>query len=558
MIGRLQTSRREIRVGVLVLIVAVWVFIPRTAQADDLQDQLAWGPHAVGFRSQIVLDHARRYETTFDEGQTYGAGGKSPRPILINIWYPAKAADSGEPAATRMEYGDYLRLQSDQPDVQRWADALSTYAEGVIAQEFFATSVDELNADQLLAWHRFLASPTRCQRDAAPQAGPFPVVVYHSGAGSSFEDNSVFCEYLASCGYVIIGSAFQAADGSSFGIDARDGSVADMEFLARHAASLSFVDWRRMAFAGHSAGAQASLRALTRTDCPADVLVMLDTTVDYYSLAVPTFRYITDLAIEHIEQLRRPMLVCAGPEAAFQMCDRLVNSDRVYLTVPELGHNEFIAQGVLRLGVLKWMGEDALSEELQKELKRAEKVERLYVQTCQATQAWLDLQLQQQLDAFEQLAKDYSKTQLGEDQLAVEFVPVGVSQADAYQEDSHVAPTPRQLYRLASEVSIDRITRILEQHREQSAESPVYQSNMLMCSLLYDLLEQDRLEDARRLNAYAQAIGVDGVSTLRFLAFMSKLGSHNERARHFLERALLVDPNDEESKQLLKELEGGN
>jgi hypothetical protein len=72
--------------------------------------------------------------------------------------------------------------------------------------------------------------------------------------------------------------------------------------------------------------------------------------------------------------------------------------------------------------------------------------------------------------------------------------------------------------------------------------------------LLYDLLEQERLQDARQLNTYAQGIDVDGLSTLRFLAFMSQLVSKPERARRYLEAALQIDPNDEESQRKLDEL----
>ena len=48
-------------------------------------------------------------------------------------------------------------------------------------------------------------------------------MIYHGGYGSSFEDNSVLCEYLASHGYVVFGSAFQDEKGGSFNIDGKDG-----------------------------------------------------------------------------------------------------------------------------------------------------------------------------------------------------------------------------------------------------------------------------------------------------------------------------------------------
>ena len=55
------------------------------------------------------------------------------------------------------------------------------------------------------------------RRQAARRKGP--VVVYHCGAQSSYEDNSVLCEFLASHGYVVIDGAFQQASGATFNID---------------------------------------------------------------------------------------------------------------------------------------------------------------------------------------------------------------------------------------------------------------------------------------------------------------------------------------------------
>ena len=83
-------------------------------------------------------------------------------------------------------------------------------------------------------------------RAATPSAGPFPLVVYHAGAGSSFEDNAWLCEELARHGFVVVGSAFSKADGSTFGIDARTGSARDMAFLVARARELPFVDWTRV------------------------------------------------------------------------------------------------------------------------------------------------------------------------------------------------------------------------------------------------------------------------------------------------------------------------
>ena len=50
--------------------------------------------YAVGFRSEWGFDHGRTYDTTFKDGSRYAADGKAPRPVLINLWYPAAADDT--------------------------------------------------------------------------------------------------------------------------------------------------------------------------------------------------------------------------------------------------------------------------------------------------------------------------------------------------------------------------------------------------------------------------------------------------------------------------------
>src|SRR5512138_3513847 len=61
------------------------------AQLPPLWDKLTPGPHAVGFKSLWQLDYSRRYNMTYDDMTVY-ASDKPPRPILVNIWYPAKSA----------------------------------------------------------------------------------------------------------------------------------------------------------------------------------------------------------------------------------------------------------------------------------------------------------------------------------------------------------------------------------------------------------------------------------------------------------------------------------
>src|SRR5882757_7153190 len=92
------------------------------AKAPPLWGKLLTGPHAVGFRSTWRADPSRAYNMTFDDKTTY-APGKAPRPILINLWYPALAGTGRGP----MAHGDYLSIGSDDPGFSRFAVKLTQF-----------------------------------------------------------------------------------------------------------------------------------------------------------------------------------------------------------------------------------------------------------------------------------------------------------------------------------------------------------------------------------------------------------------------------------------------
>ena len=189
-----------------------------------------------------------------------------------------------------------------------------------------------------------LAEPAAAVRDAPPAGGRYPLVLYHPGYGSSYEDNAVFSERLASHGYVVAASAYQQADGASFNIDSHDGSLRDLDFLVRELAARPDVDASRLALAGHSGGAHTAFRAQARPQSAFDALILLDTTQDYWAAREPRWTHPPDV-LAAPERFDVPMLVTTGREAIFDLVDRLPAADRWYLGFRELGHNEFIEQG---------------------------------------------------------------------------------------------------------------------------------------------------------------------------------------------------------------------
>jgi hypothetical protein len=72
----------------------------------------------------------------------------------------------------------------------------------------------ELTVQEELVRDQFLGTPTSCVGNAPPADGNLPLVIYHSGNGSSFENNSVMTSPL-----LMVANShafFQLADSLSF------------------------------------------------------------------------------------------------------------------------------------------------------------------------------------------------------------------------------------------------------------------------------------------------------------------------------------------------------
>src|SRR5262245_33497646 len=309
------------------------------AQSPPLWGELSPGAYAVGFKSLWQLDYSRRYNTTFDDKTTY-ATGKAPRPILINVWYPARKAGDLKP----MPHRDYLNIQSADPQLAKFATKLAEYEHVIIAKEIMGKAIKELTDQEKASLNKFLDTPTASLRDASPAEGKFPLVIYHAGAGSSFEDNAVLCEFLASHGFVVLGSAFPDQSGQSFNTDNREGSAGDMEFLIAYSRQVPNADWNRIGLVGHSAGAQAALTYRSQPGCAVDAVVSLDTTQDYHGLKNPLWQYTAQVA-RNGANFNCPLLMVAAPHAFFERADALRHSERYYLTLGGVGHNDYITQG---------------------------------------------------------------------------------------------------------------------------------------------------------------------------------------------------------------------
>jgi hypothetical protein len=332
------------------------------------QDPLLWGnlhpsPHLVGFRSAMVLDSSRKY-------------ADKARPILFDVWCPAANVQSAA-----LLYERYLQV----PDVAihpLFKNRLEGYVRGVVVDDLFHKTEERLDAAERAAWNTLLATPTVAHLDAPPLSGPFPMILYHSGAGGSFEDNSLLFEYLASFGYVVVSSAFQSPFPKfvSNNIGGVDRSGPDLDFLAGQAHNWPYADSTKLGSIGHSAGAQNILQWIGSPRCPASAVVSLDTTLEYpdgYRL-----NKLIRAALLKLTPPRIPVLLFAqarlNPQfTAFE--GYLENAPHYEAQATELSHDGFVTHGYLGSVLMH--------------RPKAELLRRSYEEVYRTIQAFLDASL---------------------------------------------------------------------------------------------------------------------------------------------------------------------
>jgi hypothetical protein len=327
----------------------------RSGAAPDrrLWGALEAGPHPVGFTRSWQLDHARQYAPEVPtKGADAGPAPACPRPILVNIWYPAR-----DSSAAPMRYREYLAIGSEDPRIAPFAKRLEAFTRKTMAEEVLEERPAKIDETEAAGIERWLDASTAAVKDAAIAPGKFPLIVAHAGLGGTFEDNAVFYEYMASHGYVVIASPYQSENAAYLNIDwDLDRSIKDMDFLVRYAMARKDLDLGAIGAIGHSYGAQAVMAWRAEPNSPLSAVISLDSTVEHEPPSGPGF---AKLRVRLANAFR-----LAGPIMAYSAKEDIEKPDflghwgylkytHLYMaTVLELEHNDFASLGAARFAFL--------------------------------------------------------------------------------------------------------------------------------------------------------------------------------------------------------------
>lgn len=293
------------------------------------------GPYAVGFRVVQQYERSRSFLKVDASGNAIG--GDHARPIQTLIWYPA-TIDRG---AMPMAFGSYLDLMATEHDFSVGRGQLQAKLKKILEDNYISKNYDR---ERVEATHAF--------RDARPERGQFPVVIYAPSLSGSAIENADLCEYLASYGYIVLASPSMGlhSPGMTWDLKGIEAQVADIEFLISYLHSVPEADGAHIAVAGWSWGGMSNIFAAAQ-DWRVDAIVSLDGgfryqsarmkegvsagLVDPNSFTVPTIYFSSKpYTLEELHKF-------TGIDMSYDFLDTLKYNDLYFVQTSEMIHPGF-------------------------------------------------------------------------------------------------------------------------------------------------------------------------------------------------------------------------
>jgi dienelactone hydrolase len=248
-----QNQMKYLRLAVL-LLVSVRTASPQSndvrATSARLWGDLRPGKYSVGFRTLFLRDTSRSWSARSTTADAHDPG----RPIIVNVWYPIRSADSG---GVRMVYGDYLHYAAPLT-FRKLADTLEKQDRAT-----WLSDVSELTPDASHLVEDLFSTTVASYRDAKSATGSYPLIIYASGLRSRSDANAILAEYLASHGYVVASLPQLGPSDTALDLGSSPQELLlreqDLEFAWAHLRTLENVDRTVTGIIGHSAGGIVAL-----------------------------------------------------------------------------------------------------------------------------------------------------------------------------------------------------------------------------------------------------------------------------------------------------------
>jgi dienelactone hydrolase len=478
------------------------------------------GAHAVGFRVVHQYDYSRTYRYKVDPaGQPFH--GELARPIQTLIWYPAQ-----KNSAAHVTYGDYLALFATEENFSP--------APAEAAQTIRDAEKDHDASSAPAMW---------AVKDAKPEAGVYPVVIYAPSFSAPAFENADLCEYLASHGYVVVASPDMGAytrdmTANMEGIDAQ---AHDISFLIGFARTIPQADLSQIAVAGFSWGGISNFFAAAR-DSRITALVALDGSARYYPKLIEDSKYVrpqdmslpllfftqSDMSLENINEYK---LDISG-----NVLNEMKRSDVYIVHMHDMRHGDF--SSLFQRSPRYWK-DDPPGEYSPQE--------------AAASYSWMAQYVLQFLNAtlkHDSAAMAFLKNPPAKDGVPLHMLATDVREAKGF---------PPTIAGMAVELNKRGFNHAGEVYAEAKKEDPdLKMDNDAIDSWGYQLMQQNHLPEAIEIFKLNISLHPDSSHIHVSLGEAYEKSGRKDLAISNYKKALEIDPENKDAAEHLKTLQAAN
>jgi hypothetical protein len=228
----------------------------------------------------------------------------------------------------------------------------------------------------------------------------------------------------------------------------------------------------------------------------------------------------------------------ANAHAFFHLADQLEHAERYYLTLSQLDHEDFVAQGIARHLLACHANPDKTDLCTVLDAARAG-----YEVVCEGVLAFFDVHLKDRRSNGTDLVKKYGSNKLGGPAPHVNHVPAGVTGPEAFQDELGLAPTPRQFRPLLASRGMEPTIALWKYHHKKDPSSPIFHQDFAY-ALVDELLEKKRSGDAAEIARLAELSGHNIAQMYANEGDLQRRYSSVSEAEEHYSKALLIDPSN--------------
>lgn len=212
---------------------------------EPFSNFLDYGTYSVGFKSLFLSDLSRENVPYADwSGKLYPENGVSEgRNLPMHIWYPALEKSK------LLHYSHFVNLMTKQTEEEVKSESDS------LAKRIFIYQANELKGEESISEQQLdtlLNLKTFSSLNAKAVPEQFPLVIFPNGASPAYQN--IFCEYLASHGFVVAAVALKGefSHVMETSVKGLETAVSDLQFALGQLIELPNIEKNQIGLIGNA------------------------------------------------------------------------------------------------------------------------------------------------------------------------------------------------------------------------------------------------------------------------------------------------------------------